>query len=348
MACAHAYRCEEADRIVEEAIRGVGADVDALRVPRLLGVVLGGGYARGEGGVVESDGRTAPVRLSNDLDFYVVAEEGTDADGLARIAEALRPVSEKWTAALGVDADFSPPKTPWRIRHDQERLMVQELVNGYCDVAGRPGTELFAGVDRRPPEALPAMEAVRFLVNRGVGLLLAAETAKKTNAGEAGFEPANAREAGFELANGDEANGFVARNINKVVLGCGDAKLIAAHRYRWKAEDRAAELGDALYARAVQWKFRPRPEPVCDWETARNVWTETVASFRSGGVRDALRRRTLRAAARWLARRRSLGPAPLRTLGLDPLVRILEALQPLVRGRKPFPPSLRRDWEIFN
>ena len=189
---AHAYRCEEADRIVEEAIRGVGADVDALRVPRLLGVVLGGGYARGEGGVffgrsvdrsigrsVEGtdspterpNDRTAErpsdhptVRLSNDLDFYVVAEEGTDAEGLARIAEALRPVSEKWTAALGVDVDFSPPKTPWRIRHDQERLMIQDLVNGYCDVAGKPGTELFAGVDRRPPEALPAMEAVRFLV----------------------------------------------------------------------------------------------------------------------------------------------------------------------------------------
>ena len=324
---AHAYACEEADRIVEDAIRGVGADVDALRVPRLLGVVLGGGYARGEGGVdfgSEPDGRGAPVRLSNDLDFYVVAEEGTDADGLARIAEALRPVSEKWTAALGVDVDFSPPKTPWRIRHDQERLMIQELVNGHCDVAGRPGAELFAGVDRRPPEALPAMEAVRLLVNRGVGLLLAAS------------------------AVGDETAGFVARNINKVVLGCGDAKLIAGGRYRWKAEDRAAALGDALYSRAVQWKFRPRPDPVCDWETARTIWLETVDSFCSNRARGALRRRTLRAAARWLVRRRSLGPAPLRTLGLDPLVRILRALVPLVRDRNPLPSPLRRDWETFN
>ena len=352
MTRAHAYRCEEADRIVEDAIRGVGADVDALRIPRLLGVVLGGGYARGEGGVFfgsEADGRAAPVRLSNDLDFYVVAEEGRDADGLARIAEALRPVSEKWTAALGVDVDFSPPKTPWRIRHDQERLMIQELVNGYCDVAGKPGTELFAGVDRRPPEALPAMEAVRFLVNRGVGLLLAASAARKSQVASQKSQVGISTPSTCDLRPATcDAGGFVARNINKVVLGCGDAKLIADHRYRWKAEDRAAELGDALYARAVQWKFRPRPEPVCDWETARNVWTETVASFRSNGARGALRRRTLRAAARWLARRRSLGPAPVRTLGLDPLVRILEALQPLVRGRKPFPPSLRRDWEIFN
>lgn len=308
----HAYACEDADRIVEEAIRGVGADVEALRVPRLLGVVLGGGYARGEGGVF-ADGR-----LSNDLDFYVVAEEGTDAAGLAGVAAALRPVSEKWTAALGVDVDFSPPKTPWRIRHDQERLMIQELVRGYCDVAGSPGEALFAGVERRPPEALPAMEAVRLLVNRGAGLLLAAESADA---------------------------GFVARNLVKCVLGCGDARLILSGGYRWRAEERAAALGDDLYARAVRWKFRPGPEPVCDREAVRSLWLETVAS--AAGA-PALRRRTLRHAARWAARRRSAGPAPLRTLGLDPLVRILRAMEPLVRERKPLPAPLRRDWEVFN
>ena len=45
---------------------------------------------------------------------------------------------------------------------------------------------------------------------------------------------------------------------------------------------------------------------------------------------------------------RSLGPEPLRTLGLDPLIRIMNALYPLVCDRKPLPASLRRDWEIFN
>ena len=268
---AHAYDCAEADRIVEEAIRGVGADVDALRIPRLAGVVLGGGYARGEGGVVDGG------RLYNDLDFYVVAEDGATGADLAGIAAALRPVSEKWTARLGVDADFSPPKTPWRIRHDQERLMIQELVHGYCDVAGSPGEALFAGVERRPPEALPAMEAARLLVNRGAGLLLAAE------------------------AVGDPARrGFFARNVNKAVLGCGDARLILRGGYRWKAEERAAALGDALYARAVRWKFRPAPEPPCDWETARGLWLETAGEAARS---PALRRRSLRAAARWIARR---------------------------------------------
>ena len=194
--------------------------------------------------------------------------------------------------------------------------MIQELVHGYCDVAGRPGAELFRDVARRDPSALPAMEAVRLLVNRGAGLLLAAAP---------GAEP-----------------GFVARNINKAILGCGDARLIARGGYRWHAEERAEALGDPLYAAAVAWKFRPRPEPVCDWETARDAWLAAAAA----GGEPALRDRSLRAALRWIARRRTLG-AP-RTLGMDPHVRILDEMVPAVRDRAPFPPSLRRDWEIFN
>lgn len=317
---AHAWQCPEADRLVEESIRAIGAEIDALRVPKLFGVVLGGGYARGEGGVTDGN------RLYNDLDFYVVADETSRAVDIERIAAALRPVSKKWTATLGVDVDFSPPKTPWRIRHDEERLMIQELVHGYCDVAGRPGAELFADVARRPPETLPLMEAVRLLVNRGAGLLMAAEAA------------------------GDPARrGFFARNVNKVVLGCGDANLIARGSYRWKAEERAAALGDGLYSRAVQWKFRPRPEPPCDWETARKLWLDACDEQENlPWFDEPTGRRSLRAAARWIVRRRSLGPAPFRTTGLDPLVRILDAMYGLVRDRKPFAPSLRRDWEVFN
>ena len=39
------------DRRVSEAIKAIGGEIDSLRVPRLQGVVLGGGYGRGEGGV---------------------------------------------------------------------------------------------------------------------------------------------------------------------------------------------------------------------------------------------------------------------------------------------------------
>ena len=302
----------EMDRLVDEASAAIGAAIDALRVPRLMGVVLGGGYGRGEGGVMATGGAQT---LSNDLDFYVVAEDGSSADDISAIGRALAPISAEWTRKLGVDADFCTPKTPWRLRHDQERVMIQELVHGYFDVAGAKGETLFAGVDRRGPEEFPWMEAARLMMNRGAGLMLA-------------------------LASGD--NRFVARNINKAVLGAGDARLISRGGYKWKAIERAQALGDRLYGAAVAWKFRPRAEAVCGWDEARDTWLAALEEVMAAGRP----RRNMYSAARWLARRKSLGdPA---TFGLDPVVRVLKRVESGVRARRTMSASLRRDWEIFN
>lgn len=305
------------DRLVDEAIAGVGAEVAALAVPRLRGVVLGGGYARGEGGVWENG---ASRSLSNDLDFYVVAEDGSTETEIAAIGRALAPVSERWTKRLGVDVDFCAAKTPWRLKHDQERLMIQELLFGYFDVAGMKGDELFAGVERRGSDALPWMEAARLMMNRGVGLLLSLE------------KTADSR--------------FVARNINKAILGAGDARLIARGGYRWRATERAEALGDSLYRAAVEWKFRPREEGVADWETASGVWLAAYGEVMAAGSRAGARRRSVYNAARWLARRRSLGE--IATFGLDPVVRVLRRVERRVRSREKMDAALSRDWEIFN
>ena len=305
------------DALVDEAIAGIGADIAAARVPGLRSVFLGGGYARGEGGVrVDAAGAR---HLSNDLDFYVVANDATESEDHAAIAAALAPVAERWTARLGVDIDFSPPKTLWRIHHDEERLMIQDLVRDFIDVAGEPGESLFATVERRPPEALPWMEAARQLMNRGVGLLLA-------------LEPPDA--------------GFAARNLAKCVLGAGDATLIARHGYRWRATERAAALSSPLYDAALAWKFRPTAEPPCDWESARAAWRAAWPVVMEAGRAAGSRRRTLYQAARWVARRRS--PGDLRDTGLDCTVRVLRRVARHIEGRRPVSPSLRTDWTIFN
>lgn len=303
------------DRLVEETAAGVGADIEALAIPRLRGVVLGGGYGRGEGGVfVGEDGSES---LYNDLDFYVVAEDGsTDAD-IAAIGEALSPVSKKWTAQLGVDVDFCIAKTPWRLKHDQERVMIQELIHGYVDVAGLKGEELFAGVERREPGAFPWMEAARLLMNRGAGLIMSMES-------------------------DDEA--FIVRNINKCVLGSGDARLIARGEYRWKALERAEVLGEELYTAAVHWKFRPTVSAICTWETARKTWLDAEAEVMEAGEKDC--GRSIYSAVRWIVRRRSVGE--LASVGQDPVVRILKRMSEVVRSRAPFPPDLKKDWTIFN
>ena len=348
------------DWLVAETIKAMGAEIDSLRVPRLQGVVLGGGYGRGEGGVrsLELGGEGGEAKaeeaLSNDLDFFAVTEEGASAAEIAAIGAALEPVSRRWTERLGVDVDFTV-RTPWRLRHDQVRVMIQELIHGYFDVAGKKGAEMFKGIEDRPPSAFPWSEAVRLLVNRGVGLLLAHERMQSaTRNGQDARCPSGvcATDVDVRCPSGStqnsklETRNFIFRNINKCILGSGDARLIARGGYLWKAEDRAAALGDPLYSAAVAWKFRPRKESVCSWDEAQAEWLKAVDEVMSAGRRTGAMRRTVYQAARWAWRRRTVGD--LATFGYGAVVRILLKLVPVVRQRASLPPSLRRDWEVFN
>ena len=122
--------------------------------------------------------------------------------------------------------------------------------------------------------------------------------------------------------------------------------MIARGGYLWKAEDRAAAIGEPLYSAAVAWKFRPRKESVCSWDEAQAEWLEAVDEVMSAGRRTGAMRRTVYQMARWIWRRRTVGD--LTTLGYGAVVRILLKLAPVVRMRAPLPPSLRRDWEVFN
>ena len=332
------------DRLVDDACAGIGREIDALCVPRLAGVVLGGGYGRGEGGVrekletkvgeMEDRFHSPTLTLSNDLDFFAITEDGApEAETVVAIGDALRPISEKWTAKLGLDVDFTV-KTPWRIRHDQERLMIQELLRGYCDVAGKKGEELFAGMEMVDAAKLPWMEAARLLMNRGMGLLFALSRSTREVVGD------SCRKDGkSELQLHSD---FVSRNINKCILGAGDARLIARHAYTWRAEDRAKALGDALYGAAVEWKFRPKAEPVCDWEEAREVWLAALDEVLAAGRGP----RTIRSAVRWLVRRRSVGD--IRTFALDPVVRVLDSVARRISERRAPGDALMRDWQVFN
>ena len=216
--------------------------------------------------------------------------------------------------------------------------MVQELVHGYVDVAGATGESLFAGIARREPSDLPWMEAARLLMNRGMGLLFAKCKIENGKCKVDGLPNADCRMSDADID-------FVNRNINKCILGAGDARLIACGRYRWRAEDRAAALRESLYSAAVEWKFRPSAGPVCDWETAREEWLDAKLNV-TAAVDDEGFRRSIRSAARWVVRRRTLGE--IATFGMNPVVRILERVARCVEMRSAIPPSLRRDWEIFN
>ena len=52
------------DALVEDAVAKIGAEIEALRESDLAGVVLGGGYGRGEGGVFVEGGEVCVGRVA--------------------------------------------------------------------------------------------------------------------------------------------------------------------------------------------------------------------------------------------------------------------------------------------
>ena len=348
-----AARDAAADAALRAALPEIVAAVRGCALPGFAGLVLGGGYGRGEGGA------TAAHRLYNDLDLFVFLDAPEAA--FPSFAQRLAPVAAAFTARLGVDVDFTL-RTAARLRRDGRRLMVQELLRGH--VALDPADfdlAAWSGVRPRAAADLPAGEAARLVMNRGMGL----EFARRRLA-----------------ANGGRADAFVLRNLNKAVLGAGDARLIAEGRYAWRLDAREAALGDdAAYARACAFKRRPPDDaaatsaalpPTDDaaatsaalpraadaaatsaalpcaalpptWDEAFAAWRAAAAALFARRGRE-LHRRSPYQLARWIARRRTLGA--LATLGQDCTVRVLERIRATLADG--VPPDVERDWEVFN
>ena len=217
--CCTANREPEVEALLERVVPAIGADVLALGIPELAGVCLGGGYGRGEGGVCA--GPDGVPRLFNDLDFFVFSS-GAGRRRKREIDRAVEPVARRWTRALGIDVDFGPVKNTGDLGRVSHTLMFQELKHGYWQVCGE--ADVLAALPALRESELPPLEGARLLLNRGMGLLMAAE----------------------RVRDGAEDAGFVLRNLNKAVLGGAEAQLICAHRYRWRARERLEAFGLSL------------------------------------------------------------------------------------------------------
>ena len=333
------------DRFLPE----VAGEIEALRLPKLRAVVLGGGYGRGEGGV-----RHTPEggRLYNDLDFFVFAENA-DPGEAARINRELKTISERREPQLGIAVDFGPAKNISALKAVSHTLMYQELLRGWLPVWGQ--ADLSAWIEPLDAADIPYSEAVRLLLNRGMGLLFAGEY----------------------LKNGRNDPDFIVRNMNKAYLGGGDALLIAAGKYCWRGPDRVAayrelvssqKLPDesaALYEKAFRWKSEPEvklpADPAGAWRQCRKFFLDSVVlcSGLEPGASDAevvagLRRRacgerSLKNGLRWLLRGRALR-SPLAAFD-PPVVTLLEMVYSLLTANDVYavlPDRLRSLWKVFN
>ena len=374
----------EGDPAVEQAIadmlRRLAEDVRRLADSDRVALYLGGGYGRGEGGVlVTQDGQHLPY---NDLDFFAFSKGLSSArrkafDGnLAEIAPAYEKIS-------GVSVDFAPVKKLEKLRSERHTLMYQELLHSHRLVCG---PDLLAEVPCPDAHELPYLEALRLLVNRGMGLLFSTQRLAAARVDEDG------RVVDYDAVD------FAVRNMHKAALGAGDARLLAQKRYDYNLERRLkiimydahatgvfTELAP-FYQAARDFKVlpgSPRMNPLEKLPDYLKLWLNATRNFvalttdRSAAVLETTRqmseclyghpafigRSPMVNALRWFAKTRKASPIGL--LFKNPTVRLFtrlhETLHDIQRNLADGQPlaeafgkmdenrqELVRLWEIFN
>ena len=255
------------------ALCGEVADgVRALVPPRLIeALVLGGGYGRGEGGVLRTPEGDAPY---NDFEFFVFLR-GPAWPNDRRFGPGLHAFGESLSPKAGMDVEFKVVSKA-AFRSAAVNMFYYDLVMGHRCVIG--DESIFQGCDHhRNATAIPMGEAMRLLFNRCSGLLFSKERLHRRD---------------FTAADAD----FVCRNLAKAKLAFGDAWLASQGHYHWSCLERHEKLASlahgvplvqsllADHAEGVEFKLHPRvstethDELVRQWEsvsrTAWSVWQD--------------------------------------------------------------------------
>ncbi|MBU6399663.1 MAG: hypothetical protein KGS61_05045 [Verrucomicrobia bacterium] len=209
----------------QSILRGVRGLIPGRRLEALL---LGGGYGRGEGGVLRTARGDRPY---NDLEFYV-GLRGSDWLNQRRYHAPLHALGEILTPAAGVEVEFKVCSLA-RLRRRSVTMFSYDLVSGHRWLSGDEA--LLAGCDpHRLATHLPLAEATRLLMNRCSGLLFAQERLGRRR---------------FNAASAD----FIARNQAKARLAFGDAVLTRYGQYHWSVRERHRRLQALAPAEPLPW-----------------------------------------------------------------------------------------------
>lgn len=204
----------ELARLCGEVLQGVRAIVPASK---LEGLVLGGGYGRGEGGVLKTDLGEAPY---NDLEFYVFLR-GNRWRNARRYGPALHALGDRLSPPTRLHVEFKCDSVR-KLRRSSISMFTYDLVARHRILLG--DESLFRGCSQHLSAAdLPLSEATRLLLNRCTGLLLAKEM------------------LGSPSLTAEQAD-FIGRNLAKAQLAMGDAVLTTFSLYHWSCVERHQRL----------------------------------------------------------------------------------------------------------
>jgi len=188
--------------------------------PRIDGLLLGGGYGRGEGGVLRAVNGDQPY---NDLDFYVFMP-GTRWINEKCHGRALHRAGEELTSIAGIEVEFKIESLA-RLRRAPISMFSYDFLAGHRWVKGDDA--LLRGCEHHlQAENIPLHEGARLLLNRCSGLLFATEPTQSAD--------------------------FIRRNIAKAQLALGDAVLTRFGKYHSSCLEREQRV-HALFIDAPWW-----------------------------------------------------------------------------------------------
>ncbi|PWU21619.1 MAG: hypothetical protein C5B50_01285 [Verrucomicrobia bacterium] len=207
---------EYLNSLCERVSRGIQVIIPSRR---LDAIVLGGGYGRGEGGVLKTEQGDQPY---NDLEFYVFTA-GNSMLNERRYGARLESLSQKLSSKAGLHVEF---KIASLAEFERGRITMysHDLVAGHHIVRGP--ADLFKNCRHHlKANEIPPSEATRLLLNRCTGLLLAKGMLRRSS-----LDP--------------EQADFIGRNIAKAQLALGDAILAAFGQYDQSCIKRHKRLAD--------------------------------------------------------------------------------------------------------
>jgi hypothetical protein len=135
-----------------------------LSPERLVGVVLTGSFARGEGSVISLGGR---LRVLGDIEFFVVLAHGPDYQRLRPEMTTWGPIAAATLGAGRVSADleFGPVHVGY-LRRARPSIFVHDLRRHGKVLWGPP--DLLEGIPSFSTDAIPREDALRLLLNRTI------------------------------------------------------------------------------------------------------------------------------------------------------------------------------------
>ncbi|HEV7928423.1 MAG TPA: hypothetical protein VGR14_23925 [Verrucomicrobiae bacterium] len=213
------------ERISQAFLTGVREVVPA---DKLEALILGGGYGRGEGGVLRTETGDQPY---NDLEFYVFIRGNRWLNG-RRYRDGLHHLAHDLAATAKVEVEFKIISTD-KLRRSSASMFYYDLVMGHRWLWGDE-SQLTGCAHHHEALLIPPAEATRLLMNRGSGLLFAREKLQ--------HRP-------FTEADAD----FVGRNLAKAQLAFGDAILTAFGQYHWSCRQRHERLLKLVTKENLPW-----------------------------------------------------------------------------------------------